>query len=196
MSTAEQVWCVRATRRRVLGLLIAESLLLSVAGAALGLLLAVWTIDLLRASDAWGIARLNELEINGWVLAFTTFVSVATGVLIGLVPAVQASRADLAPALKEGERGMRRAPQQRLRAVLVGGEVALTLALLVGAGLLLRSFSALIRIDRGFQTERRLLVELNLPQRYNADDGKRAVQFMLDFEGRVRSLPQVVSVAS
>ena len=181
-----------ATRRRVLGLLVAESLLLSVAGAALGLLMAVWTIDLLRASDAWGIARLNELEMNRWVLAFTTVVAVATGILIGVVPAVQASRGDLAPALREGERGVSGAPrQQRLRAVLVAAEVALTLALLVGAGLLLRSFSALLRVDRGFQTERRLLVELNLPQRYNADEGKRAVQFMLDFESRVRSLPQV-----
>ena len=186
-----------ATRRRVLGLLVAESLLLSVAGAALGLLMAVWTIDLLRASDAWGIARLNELEMNRWVLAFTTVVAVATGILIGVVPAVQASRGDLAPALREGERGVSGAPrQQRLRAVLVAAEVALTLALLVGAGLLLRSFSALLRVDRGFQTERRLLVELNLPQRYNADEGKRAVQFMLDFESRVRSLPQVTSVAS
>ena len=186
-----------ATRRRVLGLLVAESLLLSVAGAALGLLMAVWTIDLLRASDAWGIARLNELEMNRWVLAFTTVVAVVTGILIGVVPAVQASRGDLAPALREGERGVSGAPrQQRLRAVLVAAEVALTLALLVGAGLLLRSFSALLRVDRGFQTERRLLVELNLPQRYNADEGKRAVQFMLDFESRVRTLPQVTSVAS
>ena len=128
-----------ATRRRVVGLLVAESLLLSVAGAALGLLMAVWTIDLLRASDAWGIARLNELELNRWVLAFTTVVAVATGILIGIVPAVQASRGDLAPALREGERGVSGAPrQQRLRAVLVAAEVALTLALLFGAGLLLR----------------------------------------------------------
>ena len=114
-----------ATRRRVLGLLVAESLLLSVAGATLGLLMAVWTIDLLRASDAWGIARLNELEMNRWVLAFTTVVAVATGILIGVVPAVQASRGDLAPALREGERGVSGAPrQQRLRAVLVAVEVA------------------------------------------------------------------------
>ena len=177
-----------ATRRRVLGLLVAESLLLSVAGAALGLLMAVWTINLLRASDAWGIARLNELELNRWVLAFTTVVAVATGILVGVVPGVQASRGDLAPALREGERGVSGAPrQQRLRAVLVAAEVALTLALLVGAGLLLRSFSALLRVDRGFQTERRLLVELNLPQRYNVDDGKPAEQFMLDFEARVRT---------
>ena len=141
-----------ATRRRVLGLLVAESLLLSMAGAVLGLLLAVWTIDLLRASDAWGIARLSELEMNSWVLAFTTVVAVATGVLIGLVPAVQASRGDLAPALREGERGVSGAPrQQRLRAVLVAAEVALTLALLVGAGLLLRSFSALLASTAGFR---------------------------------------------
>ena len=186
-----------ASRRRVVGLLVAESLLLSLGGAALGLLLSVWTIDLLRTSNAWGISRLDEVEINGWVLAFTTVVAVLTGILTGLMPAFQTSRGDLAPALREGERGVAGTPrQQRLRAFMVGGEVALTLALLVGAGLLLRSFSTLLRVDRGFQTERRVLVELNLPQQYGAEEGKRAQQFLLDFESRLRSLPQVVSVAS
>jgi putative ABC transport system permease protein len=186
-----------ATRRRIVGLLVAESILLSGTGAALGLLMAVWTIDLLRAGNAPAISRLDEVGINGWVLAFTTAVAVVTGVLIGLVPAVQASRRDLAPALREGERGVSGAPrQQRLRAVLVGAEVALTLALLVGAGLLLRSFTALLAVDRGFQTERRVLVELNLPQRYGEDEGKRAAQFVLDFETRLRSLPQTIAVAT
>ncbi len=186
-----------ASRPRIVGLLVAESLLLSLAGAALGLLLSVWTLDLLRVSHAWGIARLEEIEINRWVLAFTTVVAVLTGILTGLMPAVQTSRGDLLPALREGERGVAGTPrQQRLRAALVGAEVALTLALLVGAGLLLRSFSALLRVDRGFQTERRVLVELNLPPQYAADDGKRAQQFVLDFESRIRGLPAVVSVAS
>ena len=79
-------------------------------------------------------------------------VAVLTGVLTGLMPAVQTSRGDLLPALREGERGVAGTPrQQRLRAALVGAEVALTLALLVGAGLLLRSFSALLRVDRDFR---------------------------------------------
>jgi putative ABC transport system permease protein len=78
----------------------------------------------------------------------------------------------------------------------VGAEVALTLALLVGAGLLLRSFSALLHVERGFQTERRMLVELNLPQRYSSDDGKRADQFVQDFEAHLRTLPQILSVAA
>jgi predicted permease len=186
-----------ASRRRIVGLLLAESLLLSLTGAALGLLLSVWTVDVLRTSNAWGIARLNELEINRWVLAFTTVVAVFAGVLSGLTPAVQASRGDLAPTLREGDRGVAGTPrQQRLRAVLVSAEVALTLALLVGAGLLLRSFSALLQTDRGFQTEHRVLVELNLPQHYVADEGQRAERFLLDFETRVRNLPEVVSVAS
>ena len=186
-----------ASRRRIVALLVTESLLLSLAGAALGLLLAVWALDLLRASDAWGIARLDELEINRWVLAFTTVVAVLTGVLTGLMPAMQSSRADLIPALREGERGVAgTARQRRLRGALVAAEVALTLALLVGAGLLLRSFSALLRVDRGFQTEGRVLVGLNLPQQYSADKGKRAAQFVLDFESRVQRLPGVISVAS
>jgi putative ABC transport system permease protein len=186
-----------AGRARIVRLLVAESLVLSVAGAALGLLLSYWSLDLLRTSNAWGISRLDELEINGWILAFTTVVAVMTGILTGLMPALQASRSDLAPALREGERGVAGTPrQQRLRAVLIGAEVALTLALLVGAGLLLRSFSALLRVDRGFQTERRVLVELNLPPSYAENDGKRAQQFVLDFEARLRTLPNVVSVAS
>ena len=186
-----------ASRRRIVRLLVAESLLLSAAGAALGLLLSIWGLELLRVSQVSGIARLEEVAINGWILAFTTVVAVATGVLTGLVPAVQAARTDLAPALREGERGVAGTPrQQRLRGVLVGAEVALTLALLVGAGLLLRSFSALLRVDRGFETERRILVELNLPQSYGDDEGKRAAQFVVDFEARLRGLPQVTSVAA
>ena len=186
-----------ASQRRIVSLLVAESLILSLTGAAVGLLLAVWIVDLLRASDASGIARLQEIRINGWVLAFTTMVSVTTGVLTGLMPALNASRADLAPALREGERGVAGTPRQRrLRAALVGAEVALTLMLLVGAGLLFRSFTALLQVDRGFQTEHRVLVELNLPQRYLADDGKPANQFVQDFEARVRTLPQIISVAS
>jgi predicted permease len=186
-----------ASRRRIVGLLVAESLVLSAAGATLGLLLAAWTTDALRASNAWGIARLDEVEINRWVLAFTTVVAVLTGVLTGLLPALQTSRSDLAPALREGERGVAGTPrQQRLRAVLVGAQVALTLALLVGAGLLLRSFWSVLSVDRGFQTERRILVELNLPQYYREDDGKRAERFVVDFESRVRVLPQIVSVAA
>jgi predicted permease len=186
-----------ANRRRVAGLLVAESLVLSLAGAAIGLLLAVWTVDLLRASEAWGIARLDEVEINRWVLAFTAGVAILTGVLTGLAPALQAPRTDLVPALREGERGVAGTPRQRrLRGVLVAAEVALTLALLVGAGLLLRSFSALLSVERGFQTGRRVLVELNLPPQYGANDGSRAQQFVLDFEARVRSLPGVISAAS
>ena len=95
------------------------------------------------------------------------------------MPALQAARSDLAPALREGERGVAGTPrQQRLRAVLIAAEVALTLALLVGAGLLLRSFSALLSVDRGFQTERRILVELNLPPSYTENEGhaRRAVR--------------------
>jgi predicted permease len=186
-----------ASRRRIVSLLVAESLVLSLAGAALGLLVSIWTVDLLRTSDAWGITRLNEIEINGWVLVFTTVVAAGAGVLTGLVPALQAARGDLVPALREGERAVAGTPrQQRLRGFLVAAEVALTLALLVGAGLLLRSFSVLLRVDRGFQTERRVIAELNLPQQYNDNEGARAVQFLLDFEERIRNLPAVVSVGA
>lgn len=186
-----------ASRGRIARLLLAESLILSVAGAALGLLLSYWSLELLRASRAWGISRLDEIEINGWILAFTTVVAVLTGVLTGLMPALQASRSDLAHALREGERSVAGSPrQQRVRAVLIAAEVALTLALLVGAGLLLRSFSALLSINRGFQTERRILVELNLPPSYTENEGKRAEQFVSDFENRLRDMPNVTAVSA
>lgn len=186
-----------ASRGRIARLLLAESLILSVAGAALGLLLSYWSLELLRASRAWGISRLDEIEINGWILAFTTVVAVLTGVLTGLMPALQASRSDLAHALREGERSVAGSPrQQRVRAVLIAAEVALTLALLVGAGLLLRSFSVLLSINRGFQTERRILVELNLPPSYTENEGKRAEQFVSDFENRLRDMPNVIAVST
>src|SRR5574338_437537 len=186
-----------ASRGRIIRLLLAESLILAVAGAALGLVLSYWSLELLRASRAWGRSRLEEIEINGWILAFTTGVAVITGVLTGLVPALQASRSDLAPALRDGERSVSGSPrQQRVRAVLIAAEVALTLALLVGAGLLLRSFSALLSIDRGFQTERRILFELNLPPSYTESEGKRAEQFVSDFENRLRDMPNVIAVST
>jgi predicted permease len=186
-----------ASRGRIARLLLAESLILSIAGAALGLLLSYWSLELLRASRAGGISRLDEIEINGWILAFTTVVAVLTGVLTGLMPALQASRSDLAPALREGERSVAGSPrQQRVRAVLIAAEVALTLALLVGAGLLLRSFSVLLSIDRGFQTERRILVELNLPPSYTENEGQRAEQFVSDFENRLREMRKIIAVST
>jgi predicted permease len=188
-----------ATRGCIVSLLVAESLLLSAAGAALGLVLSYWSLEVLRSGDVWDMSRLDEVAINGWILAFTTGVAVLTGVLTGLMPALHASRSDLAPSLREGERGVAGTPRQRrLRSVLVGAEVALTLALLVGAGLLLRSFSALLRVDRGFQTERRILVEVDLPRGGGTPDerDKRAEQFIQDFESRLRALPQVQAVAA
>ncbi|HEX2341428.1 MAG TPA: ABC transporter permease [Vicinamibacterales bacterium] len=186
-----------ASRGRIVKLLVAESLVLSIAGAMLGLLLAYWSLELLRTSRAWGISRLDEIEINGWILAFTTGVAVVTGVLTGLVPALQAARSDLAPALREGERSVAGSPrQQRVRAVLIAAEVALTLALLVGAGLLLRSFSALLNVDRGFQTERRIVVGVSLPPSYRENEGKRSEQFVQDFETRLRGLPNVMAVST
>jgi predicted permease len=113
------------------------------------------------------------------------------------MPALQTSRSDLAPSLREGERSVAGTPrQQRLRGVLIAAEVALTLALLVGAGLLLRSFSALLNVDRGFQTERRILVGLSLPPSYTEGKGERSEQFVKDLEERLRALPNVMSVAT
>jgi ABC-type antimicrobial peptide transport system permease subunit len=138
-----------ASRLRVVRLLVAESLLLSLAGAALGLLLSVWTVNLLRGSNAWGISRLDEVEINPWVLAFTTLVAVLTGILTGLMPAFHTTRGDLVPALREGERGVAGTPrQQRLPAVLQGMKpVVVGIGVGVAAALLLSRLIASLLFD-------------------------------------------------
>jgi hypothetical protein len=128
------------------------------------------------------------------VLLFTILVGLSTSVATGLVSAWQASQGALVPALKEGERGAVGSPRQRrVRQVLVGAEVALAMTLLIGAGLLLRSFDAVMRADRGFQTEHRMLVQLNPPSSY---DDKRLWQLMQDFMARARGVPGVISAAA
>lgn len=185
-----------ASRFRVARLMLTESLLLSLAGALLGLACATWTIELLARLRVRGVPRLAEVEVNGWVLGFTIFAALATSVAIGLLPALQAPRRAIVPSLRDGERSVAGSPRQRrLRSILVGAEVALSLMLLAGAGLLVRSFDALLRVDRGFQTSKRLLVEVNLPSAYEKSR-ERMGQFMTDFLDRAGALPGVISLAA
>jgi putative ABC transport system permease protein len=184
---------IGAARGRIVRQLVVESLLLGVIGAALGLLAAFSIVRALRGVDV-GIARLAFVDVDSRVLLFTVLVGVATSVATGLVSAFQSSQGALVPALKEGERGaVGSARQRRIRQVLVGAEVALAMTLLIGAGLLLRSFDAVMRADRGFQTEHRTLVQLNPPSSYN---DKRLWQLMQDFMVRARAIPGVMSAAA
>lgn len=129
-----------AKRSHIMRQLLTESLLLSLVGGGVGLLLAVWLSRAIRVLALDQIPRAESIEVDGPVLAFTILVSVATGLIFGVAPALQASRIDLNSTLKEGARGTMGSGGQRLRGALVVSEVALSLLLLAGAGLMIKSF--------------------------------------------------------
>ena len=152
-----------AGRRRVVRQLLTESLLLSLLGGAVGLLVAWWGVQFLLGASPLNIPRLKDVGLDTTVLTFTAVVSVLTGVIFGLAPALQASRADLQNSLKEGGRNATGgALRNRVRAVLVVVEVALSLVLLVGAGLLGKSFLLLSEVSPGFEPEHVLSTNLSL----------------------------------
>src|SRR5215207_5300447 len=156
-----------ASRWRVVRQLLTESLLLSLAGGAAGLVLALWGVDLLvsliPAGQLAQMPYLQSLSLNGDVLLFATALSALTGVLFGLTPALSASRTDLQGALKEGGRSTVSRGSRRLRDLLVVAEVALALVLLVGAGLLMKSLVLMLRVDPGFDTRNLLTMRVALP---------------------------------
>ena len=151
-----------ASRFQLIRQLLTESMLLSLVSGCLGLLLAVWGVDVLVAAGGNSIPRAQEIGIDARVLGFTFMVSLLTALLFGVVPAIQASKADLQLALKEGGRGST-ANRQRLRAVLVVADVALSLVLLIGAGLLIKSFGRLQDVSPGFQAQGLLTMQVSLP---------------------------------
>jgi putative ABC transport system permease protein len=143
-----------AGRMRLVRQFLTESLMLSIMGGGLGLLMAMWGVALLIAASPRGIPRLSEAGIDLRVLGFTLGVSVLTGLLFGLVPALQSSKVDLSESIKENSKSSTTSSRwQRLRNVLVVSEVALALVLLIGAGLLIKSFWRLLDVDPGFDKE-------------------------------------------
>jgi putative ABC transport system permease protein len=141
---------IGAGRARIVRQLLTEGFLMALIGAALGVLLAVWGLEALLAAAPRQIRELAGVRLSGAVLFFSTVLTVATTLLFALVPALRASRVDLASALKDGSRGTGGATATRLRSVLVAAQVAISLVLLVGAGLLLRSFARLLDVSPGF----------------------------------------------
>jgi predicted permease len=178
---------VGAGRRRIVRQLLTESLLLAIVGGTAGILLARWAIDALRALGPEQLPRLQAVNIDGRILLFTLGVTVVTGVLFGLAPALQAGQFNLNALLKEGGRsggGQKR----RLRDALVIIEVALALTLLAGAGLLIRSFWKLQQTDPGFNAERVLTASLSLPgARYG--DAPKVAAFQQRLLERLAALP-------
>src|SRR5215472_14107130 len=153
-----------ASRGRLVRQMLAESLLVSVLGGALGAMLAIVGLRVLVAFLPAGFPRLDAIHMSGIVFGFTAAIALATGLIFGLVPAVQASRTDPQQGLRDGGRSSTGGGRQtRLRAVLVVGEVGLACLLLAGAGVLLRSFLNLLKTDPGFRPERVLTAEIALP---------------------------------
>ncbi|HSB10528.1 MAG TPA: ABC transporter permease [Blastocatellia bacterium] len=182
-----------AGRRRMIRHLLTESIFLSLVGGGFGLLLSLWGIDALRALSPANLPRIEEIGINLTVLGFTLIVSLLTGLLFGLAPVRQTSRVDLLEALKEGAGSSTRS-RRLLRGALVVSEIAFSLILLVGTGLLGRSLLAMLSVDRGFQTENLMTMELALPQyKYRQEPQQSA--FFRQLLDRVETLPGVRSAA-
>jgi putative ABC transport system permease protein len=180
-----------AGRLRLIRQLLTESLLLASLGGALGLLLSFFLTDLLVAISPANLPRLNEVGLDWRVLGFTAGVVCVVGLLFGLAPALQASKADLNEALKEGSRGSSEGRgRNRVRGALVVSEVALSLLLLVGAGLLIRSFLQLRDVNAGFDPEGVLTMRLSLPSASYPEPAQR-VSFFRELTQRVEALPGV-----
>jgi predicted permease len=179
-----------ASRVRIVRQLLSESVLLSLLGAALGLFLAFWSVSGLRhVLGSMNIARAHEVALDGGVLGFALVVSVITGLGFGLAPALQSSRPNINHALKDAARGSATGGN-RLRGSLIVGQVALALILLVGAGLLLHSFSRLLNVSPGFNPARALTLQLSLSdQKY--PDNPRRIAFYNRVAERVAALPGV-----
>src|SRR5215813_3036960 len=188
-----------ASRWRLVRQLLTESLLLALTGGAIGLLLSVWAVYLLRGAMPEDFGRLipgyNHFGVNRVVLLFTLMISMLTGVLFGLMPAWQASKPDLNESLKEGAKGASSVDsRQRLRGALVVAEVALSLVLLVGAGLMVRSFVAMLRDDIGFNPQGVLSFHLWLVDEKYSEAQRRG--FYDQLLKRLKTLPGVVDAGA
>ena len=184
-----------ASRGRVVRQLLTENIVLSLCGGGLGLLIAWWGIQALLALSPGNIPRLGSISIDRDVLFFTVGVSLVTGVLFGLVPALTASRPDLNNTLKEGGRSAAEgATGRRLRNALAVAEIALSLVLLVGAGLLIRSFIRLQDVRPGFNSQHLLCVDLSLPSSKYKED-QQTVNFFDQLLGALAQQPGIQSAA-
>jgi putative ABC transport system permease protein len=185
-----------ASRARVVRQMLTESLLLALVGGGLGLVAATWSRDSLVSLMPHNLAgpglinRIAAVRLDGWVLGFTLIVSLVTGLVFGLAPAFEASKSGVSEALKEGARSSSGFGRGRLRSALVVGEVALALLLLVGAGLLIRSFARLTSVDPGFKAVHLLSMNVELPgSRYQT--AAQMIAFERQALERLQALPGV-----
>jgi putative ABC transport system permease protein len=179
-----------AGRWRVVRQLLTESVLISLAGGLIGTFLAIWGTDLLVAL-ATQLPRANEISVDGYVLAFSLAISLLTGLIFGLVPALQASGLKLNESLKEGGKSAGTgARHNRVRNLLVVGEIAIALVLLIGAGLLIQSFRRLQNVDPGFNPQNLLTLRTFLPEAKYPEEEQAGAFFERVIE-RVKGLPGV-----
>ena len=187
---------IGAGRRRIVRQLLTESLLLALLGGALGLPLSRWCVEALVALSPTNLIGAGQVGVNLPVLAFTLAVSLLTGVVFGLVPALEASRVNLGETLKETSRGNAGSSRgRRLRHALVVAEVGLALVLLVGAGLMVKSFLRLQAVNPGFDAANLLTMRVLLPATKYPDDA-RVVAFYRQAAANFRTLPGVRSASA
>jgi putative ABC transport system permease protein len=180
-----------ANRWRVVRQLLTESILLSTLGGALGLLLAWWGIEMLTAFSPRNLLTLDKISINPTVLIFTTAVSFLTGIIFGIAPALEATRLNTSEMLKEGGKSIGGSPRvRRLRAAFVIAEIALSLVLLVGAGLMVKSLFRLQSVNPGFDADNVLTMRVILPGRKYSEEAQRIAFFKQAIE-RIETLPGV-----
>ena len=183
-----------ANWRRLLLQLLTESVILGLMGGAAGLLIAKAGLYIVRTINPGNIPRLEAITIDGTVLAFTFAVSIATGIIFGLAPAIRAARLDLNSALKSGSRNVQSdggfGSRRRLRSLLVVSEVAISLMLLIGAGLLIRSFVRLQAVSPGFNPDGVISMRVGASGRQFANR-EAAVEFFRQFGDRIAALPGV-----
>jgi putative ABC transport system permease protein len=184
-----------ASRGRLIRQMLTESILLALVGGVFGVLLAYWGIQVLIAFGPDYIPRLNEITIDPRVLGFTFGISLLTGILFGLIPALQASRPDLNDALKESSRGSTVGRGRTFRNVFVVAEVSLALVLLIGAGLMIRSFMELQAVETGFNPENVLTMRAQLPRKKYAEP-HQILDFFKQAQDRIAALPGVQAVGA
>lgn len=192
-----------ANRLRIVRQLLTESLVLAIVGGALGVVFSIVGIGLLTRLAPAGLPRINEVSVDRWVLGFTFAVSLLTGVIFGLIPALQVSKPDLNEALKEGSRGSSEGQRTLLRRGLVIVEIALSLVLLISAGLLIESLKRLTEVSPGFDPSKSLAADVSFPftpPTRGVDSTNAAVQqassFLAEARRKIAELPGVRAVGA
>jgi putative ABC transport system permease protein len=185
-----------ASRGRLLRQLLTESVLLALIGGAMGLLLALWGIELLTRLGPAGVPQGTVVRVDSTVLAYSLALSLITGILFGLAPALQPTPKRLSESLKEGGRNSAAGESGlRLRRLLTVSEVALSMILLMGAGLLIRSFVGLLQVNPGFETRNTLTARFDLPK-YSYPEATKQAAFYTQVMERIKALPGVTAIGA